>query len=263
MRPGIGRWVTSGALLLLLTGCWLRGSAPQQEQPDPNQALDRVLAEIRRGEFRSVQSQLQRLRFDLPASHPKQAEVRYYLAESYFTIGDYPEAVERFRDVSEEYPESDYAPVALLRLGDSHLRQWRKPDLDPTPGFAALATYQELAQRYPNSDAAQRAQPHGRQLQNWFAEKTYKTGLFYLKRRAYDSAILYFKDVVATYPGTRHAPLALLRLVDAYGHIGYLEEREETCAHLRQFYSEVPGLAERCPATVASPAGPDSIGTRP
>src|SRR5205807_2637256 len=90
----------------------------------------------------------------------------------------------------------------LLRAGDANLRLWRKPELDPSYGESALAIYQELAGRYPGTDAAARAQVHVQQLREWFAQKDYKNGLFYFRRRAFDSAIIYFKDVIANYQGT-------------------------------------------------------------
>ena len=142
---------------------------------------------------------------------------------------------------------------------------WRRPELDPTPGETALAIYQELAGRYPDSDAAARARLHVVRLQNQFAEKTYKNGMFYLRRKAYDSAIIYFKDVIANYPKAERTPDALLRLVDSYRAIGYKEELQETCAHLRRFYPNATGLGRSCPppagaadssATPATPSTP-------
>src|SRR2546430_8850043 len=38
-------------------------------------------------------------------------------------------------------------------------RLWRKPELDPSYGESALAIYQELAGRYPGTDAAARRAP--------------------------------------------------------------------------------------------------------
>ena len=125
---------------------------------------------------------------------------------------------------------------------------WRRAELDPTYGETALSIYQELTGRYPESDAAARARPHVRRLQNQFAEKSYKNGMFYLRRKAFDSAIIYFKDVIATYPDAALAPDALLRLVDSYRAIGYKDELQETCAHLRRFYPQAAGLAKSCPA---------------
>ena len=86
--------------------------------------------------------------------------------------------------MADQYPNSAYAPLALLRAGDANLRLWRDPELDPSYGETALAIYQELAGRYPDSEAAARAQLHVRQLKEWFAEKSYKNGMFYFKRRA-------------------------------------------------------------------------------
>ncbi|HXF96810.1 MAG TPA: outer membrane protein assembly factor BamD [Gemmatimonadales bacterium] len=233
------------AALALAAAC---GRGGPEVAPRPETLLNEARREFRQGHFRQSLLLFQRLIFELPPGHPDLPEVRYYLAESHFQTGDRVQAASEFRRVADQHPASPYAPLALLRAGDAHLRMWRRPELDPTPGQTALAIYQELAGRYPGTDAAARAQLHVRQLREWFADKAYKNGMFYLRRKAYDSAIIYFKDVVANYPDTPRAPDALLRLVDTYRAIGYGEEREETCAHLRRFYPQAAGLAERCPA---------------
>jgi len=214
----------------------------------PEMELDRALTLIHRGDFRRAQLLLQRLSFEFSPGQPEAVAARYYLAECYFQIGDRVQAAHEFRKVADEFPASEYAPLALLRAGDANLRLWRRAELDPTYGETALSIYQELTGRYPDSEAATRARPHVRRLQNQFAEKTYKNGMFYLRRKAYDSAIIYFKDVIANYPEAALAPSALLRLVDSYRAIGYKEELQETCAHLRRFYPGATDLAKSCPA---------------
>jgi outer membrane protein assembly factor BamD len=184
------------------------------------------------------------------------AETRYYVAECSFQTGDFATAALAFEKVAEEFPNSEYAALALLRDGDANLRLWRRPDVDASSGQTALATYQELLGRYPGTEPAARAQSRIRHLNDWFAEKGYKTGMFYQRRKAYDSAIIYFKDVIASYPDTRFVPEALLRLVDIYRVIGYSEERAETCANLRRYYPHVPGLDSRCPAAETSAGAP-------
>jgi outer membrane protein assembly factor BamD len=214
----------------------------------PDTELERALTLFRRGDFRRAQLVLQRLTFEVAPGQPEAVAARFYLAECYFQTGDRVQAAHEFRKVADDFPGSEYAPLALLRAGDANLRLWRRAELDPTYGETALSIYQELAGRYPDSDAAARARLHVRRLQNQFAEKTYKNGMFYLRRKAYDSAIIYFKDVIATYPEARLAPDALLRLVDSYRAIGYTDELQETCAHLRRFYPQALGLAKTCPA---------------
>lgn len=237
----------------IVVACHHGPRVPTATQPATE--LDRALTLFRRGDFRRAQLVLQRLTFEFAPGQPEAAAARFYLAEVYFQTGDRVQAAHEFRKVADEFPASEYAPPALLRAGDSNVRLWRRAELDPTYGETALSIYQELAGRYPESDAAARARLHVRRLQNQFAEKTYKNGMFYLRRKAYDSAIIYFKDVIANFPDARLAPDAVLRLVDSYRAIGYTEELQETCAHLRRFYPQAAGRATSCPAdTTGTPS---------
>lgn len=246
----VRNWTLVG--LVGLVACGSHRSV--QAIPEPTVMLDRARAAFRHGHFTQAQLLFQRLTFELGPGRPELAEVRYSLAECYFQTGDRVQAAHEFRQVADQFAESPYAPLALLRAGDANLKLWRRPELDPAYGEAALAIYQELVGRYPDSDAAGRAGLHVRQLKERLATKSYKTGMFYLRRRAYDSGIIYFKDVIASYPETSLVPDALLRLVDSYRAIGYTEELHETCDHLRQYYPNTPRLAQVCPADSAGSA---------
>jgi outer membrane protein assembly factor BamD len=215
--------------------------------PAPDVLLTRSRAQFRMGEFGAALQNLRRLLFELSPNDSALPEVHYLLAESQFQLGQFVDASHEFRQTADQFPGSVYAPLALLRAGDANMRLWRKPELDPTYGQTALAIYQDLAGRYPDSQAATRAQLHVRQLRESFADKAYKNGLFYFRRGAYDSGIIYFKDVVANYSDTPRAADALLRLADSYRVIGYREELQETCAHVRRFYPQAPGLELSCP----------------
>ena len=222
--------------------------------PDPVAELARARVLFRSGDFGKALTAFRRLTYELGPSQPEMAEVRYFLAECYFQTGDRVQAAHDFRQVADEYPTGEYAPLALLRAGDSNLRLWKDPELDPSYGQSALAIYQELAGRYPGTDAAARAQAHVQQLREWFSQKDYKNGMFYFRRRAFDSAIIYFKDVIATYPGTARVPDALMRLVDSYRVIGYTDELKETCAHLRRYFPDTEGLDKSCPGDSSAAA---------
>jgi outer membrane protein assembly factor BamD len=149
--------------------------------------------------------------------------------------------------VSDDTPNDPLAPKALLRAGDVYADLWRKPELDPSYGQTALATYQELLNRYPNTTAAKRAQERIDDLQERFAYKEYKAALYYIRLKAFDSAILYLKDLVATYPRATVAPDALLHLVQAYRTLGYKEDVAETCGYIRRFHPKAPGAGKACP----------------
>ena len=122
-----------------------------------------------------------------------------------------------------------------------------RPELDPSYGQSALATYQELLNRYPTSPAAARGKQRIADLEESFAIKEYKASQYYKKLKAYDSAVLYLRDLVATYPRTSIAPTALISLVGLYNKLGYKEDAAETCGYLRRFHPGAPQTDEVCP----------------
>ena len=220
--------------------------------PTPDALYAASIERFQAGECGDARRGLTRLGFELPAADPRQPDIRFYLAECLFKDGAYLEASREFRRVADEHPDHERAPAALLRSGESLARLWKGPDLDPTYGQQALATFRELLARYPQSDAARAARDRVTDLVDKFALKDIRTGDFYFKLHAYDSAILYYRMVIQQWPDTRLAPRALLRLVAAYRQIDYDEEIRETCEHLRRFYPDQPGLNAQCPASGAS-----------
>lgn len=197
---------------------------------------------------------LERLQLELPTGDRRIILSRFYLAET--RVGEHSnlQAVREFRRVSDEFPTDSMAPIALLRAGDSYALLWRRSELDPTYGQTAIATYQELIARYPASSAAKAAQEKVAALDDRFAIKTYYAALFYLKFKAYDSAILYLKDLLATWPRASVAPEALTKLIQTYQSLGYAEDVRETCGILRKRFPTASHVDTTCPLTTATSA---------
>ena len=207
---------------------------------------------VRAGKWGDAEKLIDRAVLEFSPGDPRIARAHFLLGEARFAQNRQLEAAREFRRASDETPNDPIAPQALLRLGDVYADLWRRPELDPTYGQTALSTYQELLNRYPGSEAAKRAQVRMTDLNERFASKAYKAGLFYFRLKAYDSAILYFKDLVATYPKARVVPDALVKLVQAYRALGYREDVQETCGYIRRFHPRAPKAGEVCPT---NPAG--------
>jgi outer membrane protein assembly factor BamD len=211
-----------------------------------------VEQEYRRADWNKASLNLERLLLESPSGDTRLIRAHFLLAESYFGQNDHLRAAREFRRVSDETPNDSLAPLALLRAGDAYADLWRRPELDPSYGQQALATYQELLNRYPDASVTPRARERVSSLQDKFAEKSFKAGLFYFRLKAYDSAILYLRDVLATYPRARVAPEALVHLIEAYRAIGYTEEVKETCGYFRTNHPNAPDLDRVCPAEPAA-----------
>ena len=131
---------------------------------------------------------------------------------------------------------------------------WRNPSLDAQYGETALNTYRTLLSIFPTSPLVPRAQQEIDRLLDWYAQKNFNAGMQYFRRKAYESSIIYFSDVVAKYPKTPTAREAMLRLAQAYRAINYREDALETCATLYRVYP-----ADR---RVRGVCGPPPVATR-
>jgi outer membrane protein assembly factor BamD len=241
--------ITAVKRLAVLWGVLLLGACHHVEQRPAGDVAGQfsdAMRLYRHGEFADAQAGFQRLQFDLGVRDSLQARVRFYLAESYMGQDELATATREFRRVADDYPADPLAPVALLRIGDAYALLWRRPELDPSNGQTSIAAYQELVGRYPDAPAARIAGQRVRELQERFAHKDYETGLFYLKRSAFDSAILYFRGLIVQYPSTSVVPDAYVRLAQAYKAISYREELRDVCDHLTQNYGGRRDVRQAC-----------------
>ncbi|HRP09211.1 MAG TPA: outer membrane protein assembly factor BamD [Gemmatimonadales bacterium] len=210
-------------------------------------------------DWRDAAVAFERLLLELPRGDRRLPLARVSLAESRFGAKSYLQAVREFRRISDEYPTDTLAAYGLVRAGDSYAKLWRRPELDPTYGTQALATYNEAIARYPEGRFADTARARVAHLEDWFAIKQFKNASFYLRYKAHDSAILVLRDLLFRYPRSSVAPEALSRLIDTYRELGYEEEVQESCGFFRSTHPQSPLLGESCPDSLAatpSPSGP-------
>ncbi len=239
----LGMKARTFAAAVLVVGAACSTSFNADRYPTPEDKYQASIDFYNRGKCQQAVEGFRLLTFELDALDPRMVDVRFYMAECTLDQGQGLEAARLFRRVSDEFPRNPRAPQALLRAGDSYATLWKKPQLDPTYGETAMATYRELLSRYPASISA---------LNEWFARKGYESGNFYYRLRAYDSAILYLKDVIAQYPQTTYAPRAVVKLIEAYTKIGYDDEKREMCDYLQLYYPDAEKARRVCPEQSAS-----------
>lgn len=240
-------------LILVATACG--GGQPGTPEPVSGNAqlVDSLWTSAqehyRQGEWAKAGTELERLLLEFAPGDNRIINTHYMLGEIYFVQNDHIRAAREFRRVSDSTSASPLAPDALMRAGDVYADLWRRPELDPSYGQTALATYEELLNRYPDSPAAPKTRERIATLNNNFADKAFKNAMYYLRLKAYDSAILYLRDLLATYPRATVAPDALVKLIEAYHAIGYAEEEKETCGYFRQNHPNAPDLDRVCPVS--------------
>ena len=257
---GESRLATARTLLVLgvaLVSC-ARGFKVER-YPTAESLYQAATREFQARRWENAVMAFEKLTLDLPARDTLLPLAHFYLAKAHAGRKEYLLAAQSFNRLAESFATDTLADDAKFEAARSYQKLWRKPDLDPNYGELAVATFQELVALYPDSDLKDEAEREVKLLNDWFATKDYETGLHYFRRKAYDSAIIYFKDVVKLYPESQKAREAYLRLAEAYEIIRYREDKTEVCSTLHDRYPRDRDVLDVCgPRVVTESAKRDT-----
>jgi outer membrane protein assembly factor BamD len=206
-------------------------------------------------------SAFEKLTFDLPTRDSLLPRAHWYLGQARRKNEERVLAAQSFMRLAELFPEDTLADDALYWSAVSYREMWRRPTLDPQYGILAQAQFRTLLGIFPDSPLADSANKELARLDEWFASKDFETGMHYYRRRAFDSAIIYFQDVVKNWPNTDKARQSMLQLVKIYRLpvMNYAEDADEVCATLRAGFPTDPEVMAACklpvPEGTTPPAG--------
>ncbi len=89
---------------------------------------------------------------------PLASNAQYWLGEAYYVTREYQSAIAAFEKVTTGWPDSRKAPDALVKIGFTQAALGRNAD--------ARATLEDVARRYPGTEAAQLATERLKRLSN-------------------------------------------------------------------------------------------------
>jgi outer membrane protein assembly factor BamD len=109
-------------------------------------------------------------------------------------------AQNEFREFLTFYPTNARADYAQYKLGMSHFEQMVAPDRDQTETREAVAELTLFVQRFPQSSLLAEGAQKLREARNRLTESEYKVGYFYYRSRWYPGAIERLKAVLKNDP---------------------------------------------------------------
>lgn len=240
------RWRLAALLILVSAAAACRPAFQLRRYPTDTTLYQAALREFQRRHWDNAVAGFERLTTTLPARDTLLPRSFWYLAKAQQGRREWLLAAQSFTRLVEGFPEDSLADDALLDAARSYRRLWRKPTLDSQYGETALATYRQFLGLYPESPLTNHATAELRELEEWFAIKNYEIGQHYLRRKMYDSAIIYFRDVMRQYPTAPTARRAGLRMVHAYRTIRWNDEAKEVCTTLRRTYPTDREVRQAC-----------------
>ncbi len=249
---------------LVVVGCLIafgcRGFRPA-DYPNSTDLYRESLRRLEAGKTQDAILGLEKLTLELPARDTLLPRSHFQLGRAHAMRKDWLLAGQAYTRMASEFPDDSLADDALLQAGHAYARIWDDPELDATYGQSAIAVYTSLMDTYPASALRGDAERGIAAMQARLAEKDFRNGEHYRRRRSPHSAIFYYKEVLANYPDAPRAKDAYARMATVYRSINYDEDYKETCGLARTRFPADPDIRTACsgapviaaPVTVAPP----------
>lgn len=241
--PARGRRMIRNALLVALAlpvaGCSMFGDKKEELAPDEpaDKLYNEGLTGLNTGDYDSAKKKFA----EVDRQHPytdwgrKSVLMTTYVA---YRDGKYQDAINSGNRYVQLHPTSPDAAYAQYLVGMSYYNQVPDVSRDQERTTRAIAAFDELVRRWPNSEYAEPAKRRAMIARDQLAGKEMQVGRFYLARKDYTGAINRFRVVVSQYQQTRHIEEALHRLVEAYLSLGIVGEAQTAAAILGHNYPD-------------------------
>jgi outer membrane protein assembly factor BamD len=109
-------------------------------------------------------------------------------------------AANEFREFLTFYPTHSRADYAQYRLAVSHAEQMLRPERDQSATRETIKELEVFVQRYPNSSIMPDARKLLREAKDRLSEASYRVGFYYYRVKWYPGAIDRFREVLKTDP---------------------------------------------------------------
>lgn len=153
-------------------------------------------------------------------------------AFAYYEANAYDEAIAAAERFIELHPGHEDVPYAYYLIGISYYERISDVGRDQKMTEQALAAFDELRRRFPDSEYARDAELKADLARDHLAGKEMSIGRYYLRRGQYVAAINRFRNVVERYQTTTHVAEALHRLTEGYLALGLQQEAQKNAAVL-------------------------------
>jgi outer membrane protein assembly factor BamD len=172
------------------------------------------------------------------------AELR--IADAFFQQGLYEEALSYYRDFAELHPDHEKVPYTIYRAALCHYNESRNELRDQSATRKSLEFLDKVMTQYPYSPEAAEAETLWRDLRTRLARHTLMIADFYLDRDEYQSAADRYRSVLNEYPGLGLDAQALYKLGVCYSHMSLEDEAQKVFQVILENYqgSEIAEAAQ-------------------
>lgn len=143
---------------------------------------------------------------------PLAAKAQYKLGLALKSLGSYYEAEEAFNKVVTNHPENEWVGPAKFQIASCRAKLSKGPDYDQGATKEAKEKFEEFLRCHPEVKLSEEAEKNIQELGEKDAQTNYNIGRFYEKQKDYQSAKIYYDDVIKNHPKSLWAAKSLERI---------------------------------------------------
>ncbi|MCF7796317.1 MAG: outer membrane protein assembly factor BamD [Lentisphaeria bacterium] len=223
----LGKWqrliALSGFALWLLHGC--AGSKPQFDVNNIEQEYANGLELMEKKNWLRAEETFTFIVYNDPVGEYAD-DAQFQLAETHYYREEYLIAIDEYNRLINRMPNSPLVEQASWRKAECYYLLSPDYRLDQTLTKRALKEMQNFIDLFPQSEHVPRATEYIVEIREKLAHKLYGSGVLYLKLREWDSALLYFNEILDLYYDTTYREAALVAKAEALVGKDELDEAE-------------------------------------
>ncbi|MDD5281321.1 MAG: outer membrane protein assembly factor BamD [Candidatus Omnitrophica bacterium] len=124
----------------------------------------------------------------------------------------YYEAEDEFNKVVSRYPDSEWASAAKFQIASCRSSLSKGPAYDQGAAQEAKERFEEFVKEHPDAVLSLDAEKNINNIREKEAEANYNIAKFYEKQKAFNSARIYYNDIINNYADSPWASQAAARL---------------------------------------------------
>lgn len=231
-------WPVAALVLSLAVGaCGGRVTELAFEDTPADQLYNEALVLMNGGDFRTAMVKFE----EVDRLHPNTdlgRKSKVMLAFANYSRGNYTDAAMAGKHFLVLHPRDPDAAYAQYIVASSYYKQIPDVTRDQDGTRKAVAAFEELIEKYPDSEYVDEARRKLQAANDQLAGKEMEVGRYYLERNDNLAAINRFRVVAEDYQRTRHIEEALFRLTESYYAIGVTQEAQTAAAVLGHNFPE-------------------------
>ncbi len=143
---------------------------------------------------------------------PLAPQAQYKLGLVLKALLRYYEAEEEFNKVVSRYPDSEWVSAAKFQIATCRSSLSKGPDYDQGAAQEAKERFEEFVKEHPDAVLSLDAENNINSIREKEAAASFNIAKFYEKQKAFDSAKIYYNDIINNYADSPWASQAAARL---------------------------------------------------